>query len=74
MKMTKKRKSLQDKLRRKFGWKFGWKTAHQGATLKDVNKALDELNECADLTIYNFTEMAKNIGAFADSGRKGEET
>jgi hypothetical protein len=70
MKMTKKRKSLQDKLRRK----FGWKTAHQGATLKDVNKALDELNKCADLTIYNFTEMAKNIGAFADSGRKGEET
>lgn len=43
-------------------------TAHQGTTLDDVNKALDELNKYADLTIYNFTEMKKNIGTFTAAG------
>lgn len=43
-------------------------TAHQGTTLDDVNKALDELNKYADLTIYNFTEMTKNIGTFTAAG------
>ena len=43
-------------------------TEHQGTTIKDVNKALDELNEYADLTIYNFTEMTRNIGTFTAAG------
>lgn len=43
-------------------------TAHQGTTLDDVNKALAELNKYADLTIYNFTEMTKNIGTFTAAG------
>lgn len=43
-------------------------TSHQGTTLEDVNKALDELNKYADLTIYNFTEMTKNIGTFTAAG------
>lgn len=43
-------------------------TSHQGTTLDDVNKALDELNVYADKTIYNFTEMTKNIGTFTAAG------
>ena len=41
---------------------------HKGKTLDDVNAALDELNEYADQTIYNFTEMTKNIGLFTNAG------
>lgn len=41
---------------------------HKGKTLDDVNKALDELNEYADQTIYNFTEMTRNIGLFTNAG------
>ena len=43
-------------------------TESKGTTLKDVNKALDELNEYADKTIYNFTEMTRNIGTFTAAG------
>lgn len=43
-------------------------TSSKGATLTDVNKALDELNTYADQTIYNFTEMTKNIGTFTAAG------
>ena len=43
-------------------------TAHQGTTLKDVTKTLNELNEYADKTIYNFAEMTKNIGTFTAAG------
>lgn len=43
-------------------------TASKGSTLKDVNAALDELNGYADKTIYNFTEMTKNIGTFTVAG------
>ena len=39
-----------------------------GATLDDVNNALDELNEYADLTIYNFSEMTRMIGMFTSAG------
>ena len=39
-------------------------TQSKGTTLKDVNAALDELNTYADKTIYNFTEMTRNIGTF----------
>lgn len=38
------------------------------STLEDVNKALDELNRYADKTIYNFTEMTRNIGTFTAAG------
>ena len=37
-------------------------TESKGTTLQQVNRALDELNTYADKTIYNFTEMTKNIG------------
>lgn len=43
-------------------------TQSKGSTLEDVNKALDELNEYADKTIYNFTEMTRNIGTFTAAG------
>lgn len=43
-------------------------TKFQGSNLKDVNKALAELNTYSDQTIYNFSEMAKNIGTFTAAG------
>lgn len=43
-------------------------TQSKGTTLDQVNKALDELNKYADLTIYNFTEMTRNIGTFTAAG------
>jgi tape measure domain-containing protein len=43
-------------------------TQASGAKLKDVNKALQELNLYSDKTIYNFSEMAKNIGTFTAAG------
>ena len=43
-------------------------TESKGTTLQDVNRALDELNLYADKTIYNFTEMTKNIGTFTAAG------
>lgn len=33
-----------------------------------VNQKLDELNAYADKTIYNFTEMTRNIGTFTSAG------
>jgi len=43
-------------------------TSKAGVNLADVTEALDELNEYADLTIYNFTEMTRNIGTFTAAG------
>lgn len=43
-------------------------TKSKGSSLEDVNNALDELNKYADLTIYNFTEMTRNIGTFTAAG------
>ena len=43
-------------------------TRSKGTTLDQVNEALDELNHYADLTIYNFTEMTRNIGTFTAAG------
>ena len=43
-------------------------TQSKGTTLDDVNSALDELNKYADMTIYNFTEMTRNIGTFTAAG------
>ena len=39
-------------------------TQKEHTTIKQVNSALDELNLYADKTIYNFTEMTRNIGTF----------
>jgi tape measure domain-containing protein len=36
--------------------------------LGKVNAALEELNHYADQTIYNFSEMARNIGTFTAAG------
>ena len=43
-------------------------TSHQGTNLQQVNRALDELNTYADKTIYNFTQMTRNIGTFTAAG------
>lgn len=43
-------------------------TQSKGSTLEDVTSALDELNTYADQTIYNFTEMTRNIGTFTAAG------
>ena len=43
-------------------------TSSAGTTLDQVTAALDELNLYADKTIYNFTEMTRNIGTFTAAG------
>ena len=43
-------------------------TQSKGSTIGDVNSALDTLNTYADKTIYNFTEMTRNIGTFTAAG------
>ena len=43
-------------------------TQSKGTTLDNVTAALDELNRYADQTIYNFTEMTRNIGTFTAAG------
>ncbi len=43
-------------------------TQSKGTNLNQVNNALDELNHYADKTIYNFTEMTRNIGTFTAAG------
>lgn len=45
-------------------------TQKEGTNVKIVNAALDELNQYADKTIYNFTEMTRNIGTFTAAGVK----
>ena len=45
-------------------------TKKEGTNVKIVNAALDELNHYADKTIYNFTEMTRNIGTFTAAGVK----
>ena len=45
-------------------------TRQEGTNVDIVNKALDELNTYADKTIYNFTEMTRNIGTFTAAGVK----
>lgn len=39
-----------------------------GASLENVMDALDELNEYADKTIYNFGQMTRMIGMFTSAG------
>lgn len=43
-------------------------TSSKGTTLDQVNGALKELNDYSDKTIYNFSEMARNIGTFTAAG------
>ena len=43
-------------------------TRSEGTNIQQVNAALDELNHYADMTIYNFTEMTRNIGTFTAAG------
>lgn len=43
-------------------------TAHHGTDMDDVTKVLNDLNTYSDKTIYNFAEMAKNIGTFTAAG------
>lgn len=45
-----------------------------GKDVKTVNKALDELNDYADLTIYNFSDMTQNAGMFTAAGVGLEDT
>jgi tape measure domain-containing protein len=40
----------------------------KASSLEDVNKALEELNDYADQTIYSFSEMTQNIGRFTAAG------
>jgi tape measure domain-containing protein len=43
-------------------------TQDSGGNLQTVNAALQELNKYSDQTIYNFGQMAKNIGTFTAAG------
>lgn len=43
-------------------------TASKGTNIDQVNAALDQLNTYADQTIYNFSEMTRNIGTFTAAG------
>lgn len=43
-------------------------TRNKGSTMQDVTAALDNLNTYADKTIYNFTQMTRNIGTFTAAG------
>lgn len=43
-------------------------TQSDGTNLEQVNAALKQLNEYSDRTIYNFSEMARNIGTFTAAG------
>lgn len=43
-------------------------TQKEGTNLTQVNTALNQLNDYADKTIYNFTEMTRNIGTFTAAG------
>ncbi len=43
-------------------------TASKGTTLAQVNDALNLLNIYSDKTIFNFAEMARNIGTFTAAG------
>lgn len=45
-------------------------TKSDNTTLTDVNSALDQLNTYSDQTIYNFGQMARNIGTFTAAGVK----
>ena len=43
-------------------------TKSKGSSLEDVERSLNQLNEYSDKTIYNFGQMARNIGTFTAAG------
>lgn len=43
-------------------------TASKGTSLEQVNGALDQMNQYSDKTIYNFGQMARNVGTFTAAG------
>lgn len=43
-------------------------TDSKGTTMTEVTDALELLNTYADMTIYNFSEMTRNIGTFTAAG------
>jgi tape measure domain-containing protein len=43
-------------------------TESEGTNLAQVTAALNQLNQYANLTVYNFGQMAKNIGTFTAAG------
>jgi len=45
-------------------------TQAEGTKLSDVNAVLADLNEYANKTVYNFSEMTQNIGTFTAAGVK----
>lgn len=49
-------------------------TQKESTNIDQVNKALKELNTYADQTIYNFTEMTRNIGTFTAAGVKLDDS
>jgi tape measure domain-containing protein len=49
-------------------------TASKGKTIEDVTRVIGELNTYADKTIYNFSEMTRNIGTFTAAGVGLEES
>ena len=42
-------------------------------SMEDITKALGDLNEYADKTIYNFAQMTSNVGKFTAQGYKVED-
>lgn len=47
--------------------------ASTGASLKEVNRDLQDLNTYSDKTIYSFADMTNNIGKFTNAGVKLED-
>ena len=45
-------------------------TSDSGGNLKNVTAALQEMNRYANLTIYDFSQMARNVGTFTAAGVK----
>lgn len=43
-------------------------TSAEGTKIGDVNKVLADLNTYANQTVYNFSDMTKNIGTFTAAG------
>lgn len=49
-------------------------TKKYGTTIQDVTAALDELNDYADKTVYNFAQMTSNLGRFTAAGVNLEDS
>lgn len=49
-------------------------SANSGESMEVITQNLDELNEYADKTIYNFAQMTQNIGRFTAAGLGVEES